>query len=465
MKLEIRYPSGSHHEVELSGTVAVVGRDPSCDLVLNDAKCSRRHAVLEAGPDGIAIRDAGSANGIFVNNQKVERANLKDGDLVRLGEVLIKILPEEMPGTLVMAPDEIEDSLKSAPADPTPTPPLAPPPPRVAAPPAPPTPKPLPAAATRPPVAAPKPPPAPRPVAPPPPPPPAPVASYRAEPVAPRRGERPLTVTVLAALWGLGILAYPASGLAQALSGGWHGLPSILATAFGVLLALVSAVMAYGLWSGGGWARMLQIAFAVLGLFTCAFTPASALILAYMLRKNTRDWFATGTTEEGGSAETIFTLGTAASVGLPILAAAVAAALGVSVPLPGAAKGGAEGAVDMARLHAVVAAQQAFSAGTCGAFADLEGLLNPASVIPNYPASGPAFLPADFANRSAGGYTYELTVEDEAPASDGCPARSFHSFSYSATPASGAGKSYLIDSKGVVHVATGRPASPSDPAE
>lgn len=151
MKLEIRYPSGSHHEVELSGTVAVVGRDPSCDLVLNDAKCSRRHAVLEAGPDGIAIRDAGSANGIFVNNQKVERANLKDGDLVRLGEVLIKILPEEMPGTLVMAPDEIEDSLKSAPADPTPTPPLAPPPPRVAAPPAPPTPKPLPAAATRPP--------------------------------------------------------------------------------------------------------------------------------------------------------------------------------------------------------------------------------------------------------------------------------------------------------------------------
>jgi hypothetical protein len=448
VKLEIRYPSGSQHEVELSGTVAVVGRDPSCDLVLNDAKCSRRHAVLEAGPDGIAIRDAGSANGIYVNNQKVERANLKDGDLVRLGEVLIKILPEEMPGTLVMAPDEIEDSLKSMPVDPTPTPPVAPAPVR----PAPPRP-PLPVAG----------PPAPRaPAPPPPPPPPAPARVAR---VASGRGERPLTVTLLAVSWSLGILAYPGYGLFMALSGGWHGLPSILSTAFGLLMALVSGVLAFGLWSGAGWGRVLQIAFAVLGLFSCAFTPASALILAYMLRRNTAAWFAGEATEDGGSAETLFGLGAAATIALPLLIGAIAAALGVSVPAPGlAGRGAASASVDLGRLRGLVAAQQAFSAGTCGAYADLEGLLKPASVIPNYPPTGPAFLAAEFTSPEAGGYRYELAVDDASPEADGCPTRSFRRFEYSATPSSGSGKHYVVAQDGIVHVSDGRPASTSDPA-
>src|SRR5262245_32585078 len=109
VRFEVRYPgAGEPHEVELSGTVAVLGRDPSCDLVLNDARCSRRHAVVEAGPQGISIRDAGSANGIYVNGKKVERSALASADVIRLGEVSIKVLPEEVPGTVVMAPEDLE---------------------------------------------------------------------------------------------------------------------------------------------------------------------------------------------------------------------------------------------------------------------------------------------------------------------------------------------------------------------
>src|SRR5262245_6476074 len=95
VKFEVRYPTGSVHEVELQGTLAVLGRDPSCDLVLNDAKCSRRHAVIEAGPQGLSIRDSGSANGVYVNGKRVERSGLAEGDEVRLGEVTLKVLPED----------------------------------------------------------------------------------------------------------------------------------------------------------------------------------------------------------------------------------------------------------------------------------------------------------------------------------------------------------------------------------
>ena len=45
---DLRYTQ-EHEWARLEGNVATVGRDPSSDLVLNDPKCSRRHAVIEAG--------------------------------------------------------------------------------------------------------------------------------------------------------------------------------------------------------------------------------------------------------------------------------------------------------------------------------------------------------------------------------------------------------------------------------
>src|SRR4029079_13511642 len=50
------------------------------------------------------IRDSGSANGVFVNGKKTERARLRDGDVVKLGDVVLTALPKEA-GTVVMEDD------------------------------------------------------------------------------------------------------------------------------------------------------------------------------------------------------------------------------------------------------------------------------------------------------------------------------------------------------------------------
>jgi hypothetical protein len=294
VRFEIRYSTGTVHEVELQGSVAVLGRDPSCDLVLNDSKCSRRHAVVEAGPQGLAIRDAGSANGVFVNGQKVERANLKDGDEIRLGEVLLKVLPEDVPGTVVMSPDEMASFgsgsgtrpvLPARPATPAPppSPPPPPPPARVAPPPPPvpessvPPPRPPPPAAT------------PRSPAPQPPPgrprPPGRVQRSAAPP-------RPLTVTVLALLWVASVLLYAACGFGLAVFGGLTRAGAVSAAVSGGFLALLSALMAYGLWSRSRWAWILQIVIAVFGLLVCPMTLACGIVLFYMLRPAARLHFS-----------------------------------------------------------------------------------------------------------------------------------------------------------------------------
>ena len=262
VKFQVQYQNGSGHEVELAGTVAILGRDPSCDLVLNDVKCSRRHAVVEAGPQGLAIRDTGSANGVYLNGKKVDRSPLAEGDVVRLGDVLITVLPEDMPGTLVMGPDEIEET---------------------------PRPRPRPGVQERKTETVPRP----RPTL---------------LPKAPAEPHRPLTLTVLAILWMISVLLYPAAGLAMARTGG--GMSATLAVIIGVALALVSGGMAYGLWTRRIWARAAQIAVAAVGLLLCPFSLASAAVLAYMLKPTTSAHFSRGSTAPPvppDAAELIFT--------------------------------------------------------------------------------------------------------------------------------------------------------------
>ena len=104
MRFEISYQGGTTHEVELPGHLCVVGRDPGCDIVLNDAKCSRRHAVIEETPEGVAVRDSGSANGIYVNGKKVESSPLRPGDTLRMGEVKLRLLPE-IGETVIVGPE------------------------------------------------------------------------------------------------------------------------------------------------------------------------------------------------------------------------------------------------------------------------------------------------------------------------------------------------------------------------
>jgi len=62
-----------------------VGRDPVADIFLNDITVSRAHAVLDVSSGGVAISDAGSLNGVYVNGVSVDRAELRTGDQVQIG--------------------------------------------------------------------------------------------------------------------------------------------------------------------------------------------------------------------------------------------------------------------------------------------------------------------------------------------------------------------------------------------
>lgn len=66
-----------------------IGRNPANDLVFTNTSISGYHAEIHAKRDGtFYISDLGSGNGVVVNNQRIaQSADLKEGDLIELGEV------------------------------------------------------------------------------------------------------------------------------------------------------------------------------------------------------------------------------------------------------------------------------------------------------------------------------------------------------------------------------------------
>lgn len=72
------------------GTLAM-GRAPDCAVQLDSPGISRRHAELHVQGERVLFKDVGSVNGSWVNDQRVRAAvSLKDGDLLRLGELVLK---------------------------------------------------------------------------------------------------------------------------------------------------------------------------------------------------------------------------------------------------------------------------------------------------------------------------------------------------------------------------------------
>jgi len=67
-------------------TGATLGRSRECDVVLDDANVSRKHAEIRPGPQGWTIADLGSTNGTRVNGREVRGAQpINDGDRFELG--------------------------------------------------------------------------------------------------------------------------------------------------------------------------------------------------------------------------------------------------------------------------------------------------------------------------------------------------------------------------------------------
>jgi len=69
-----------------------IGRDPANEVVIDNVGVSRHHATLILLDDRFVLKDEQSANGVFVNGQKVEERELVDGDVVQIGKFIVNFM-------------------------------------------------------------------------------------------------------------------------------------------------------------------------------------------------------------------------------------------------------------------------------------------------------------------------------------------------------------------------------------
>lgn len=72
-------------ELDSGRQQVVLGRQSDCDIIVHDTSVSRRHCVIVPEDGGFSVVDLGSANGTLVNDVRITRRRLVDGDIIRCG--------------------------------------------------------------------------------------------------------------------------------------------------------------------------------------------------------------------------------------------------------------------------------------------------------------------------------------------------------------------------------------------
>ncbi len=80
---------GTEWLVPLDAKVTHIGRGLTSDVRIEEQRVSRSHAILVRHGHATRLLDNRSANGTFVNGRQIIATNIADGDVIRLGPVVM----------------------------------------------------------------------------------------------------------------------------------------------------------------------------------------------------------------------------------------------------------------------------------------------------------------------------------------------------------------------------------------
>ncbi len=84
--LVVRSGEEEGHYFVLSSAVTTIGRHAESTIVLDDITVSRRHSEIHKTEGRYLVKDAGSLNGTYVNQERVDVAELRQGDELQVGK-------------------------------------------------------------------------------------------------------------------------------------------------------------------------------------------------------------------------------------------------------------------------------------------------------------------------------------------------------------------------------------------
>jgi pSer/pThr/pTyr-binding forkhead associated (FHA) protein len=136
-KLIIKFNNEVVDHLDIKQGDMKVGRRPGCDIFLDNLAVSGEHANIFTIGDDSFIQDLGSTNGTFINNKKITKHHLRNGDAVVIGKHTMvyfteqqEVAPNDFAKTVIINPAVVREAAAAsaaaaaaATARPAPTPP------------------------------------------------------------------------------------------------------------------------------------------------------------------------------------------------------------------------------------------------------------------------------------------------------------------------------------------------------
>ncbi|MBI4800902.1 MAG: FHA domain-containing protein [Elusimicrobia bacterium] len=121
-KLLLKFEAAVIKEIKLDKPVLSVGRKPDNDIVLDNQAVSGHHCKIYQAGDTYFVEDLNSTNGTFVNDKKVLKAGLHNGDAVNIVKYSLIFLDDGAPAAKSAAAAPAAEPAAPAPAAPLPVP-------------------------------------------------------------------------------------------------------------------------------------------------------------------------------------------------------------------------------------------------------------------------------------------------------------------------------------------------------
>ena len=82
-------PDGETVRYELDARVITIGRRPANNIRITDGAASGKHCIIKLVGEIYTLCDMGSANGLFVNGERVKEHDLTHGDRIKIGNTVL----------------------------------------------------------------------------------------------------------------------------------------------------------------------------------------------------------------------------------------------------------------------------------------------------------------------------------------------------------------------------------------
>jgi len=74
----------------LSRGLNAIGRGEDCEITISDESVSRKHMQIEWEDENVWVSDLSSTNGTVINGKEVSRRSIREGDVLRVGDISLR---------------------------------------------------------------------------------------------------------------------------------------------------------------------------------------------------------------------------------------------------------------------------------------------------------------------------------------------------------------------------------------